>query len=141
MKKLIAPFLLAASLLTPAASFAKDYFPDSFETLNQSQYNPNARIYWDNAQFWRPSDEARSDDFTHTIRYYINENNLLIRVANVSTLLNTHPNKFQIEVIGFMGTQVVEYSVPVIWSIQNGQLTKTFAHPYNETFAIAGPRN
>ena len=141
MKKLIAPFLLAASLLTPAASFAQQYSPDSFQSMNQSLYNPNAKKFWDEAQFSRPSEEARSNEFSHTVRYYINQNNQLIRIANISSLDSSNQNKYQMELVGFMNTQINEDSLSVVWSIKNGNLVKTYGQPFNETVAIAGPRN
>ena len=141
MKKLIAPLLLAASLLTPASCFAQEYSPDSFQSMNQSLPNPNAKKFWDTAQFSRPSEEARSNDFTHTVRYYINQNNQLIRIANISSLDNSHSNKYQMELVGFMNTQINEDSMVVVWSIQNGRLVKTYGQPFNETVAVAGPRN
>lgn len=141
MKKLIAPFLLAASLLSPAASFAQEYSPDSFQSMNQSLYNPNAKKFWNEAQFSRPNEEARSNDFTHTVRYYINQNNQLIRIANISSLDESHPNKYQMELVGFMNTQINEDSMFVVWNIKNGSLTKTYGQPFNEMVIIAGPRN
>lgn len=114
--------------------------------MNQSLSNPNARKFWNDAQFSRPDEEARSDEFSHTVRYYINQNNQLIRIANISSLDESHQNKYQMELVGFMNTQIIEGSITVVWNINNGNLTKAYDQPFNEMvnyccWVIASPRN